>query len=119
MTGFSNVSEVRWRAFAERLYVETPAGLRIRYDPALRESFLAAFEGPPVDLWPLFEACADLPLALLRGAGSDLLSAATAAEMRRRRPDMIFAEIADRGHVPFLDEPEALNAIRSWLEHSR
>lgn len=115
MAGFADVPEARWRAFAERLYDEGPRGLTIRYDPALRESFLAAFQGPPVDLWPFFDACEGLPLALIRGANSDLLSAETVAEMRRRRPDMIFADVPDRAHVPFLDEPEALAVLGAWL----
>ena len=89
--------------------------IRITYDPALRGAFLAAFQGEPVDLWPLFDACADLPLALIRGASSDLLSEETAAEMRRRRPDMVFADVPGRAHIPFLDEPESLVAIRDWL----
>jgi pimeloyl-ACP methyl ester carboxylesterase len=116
MPGFGNVPEDRWRAFAERLYTPTDTGLHIRYDPELRTSFLAAFEGPAADAWPLFDACAGLPLALVRGANSDLLSAASAAEMCRRRADMIFAEVPDRAHVPFLDEAESLVAIRAWLE---
>lgn len=115
LTGFSNVPTARWRAFAERLYDEGPRGLTIRYDPALREAFLTALDGPQADPWPLFDACARLPLALIRGANSDLLSTATAAEMARRRPDMIRAEVPDRAHVPFLDEPEALAALRRWL----
>jgi len=64
----------------------------------------------------LFEALEGLPLALIRGANSDLLSAGTATEMRRRRPDMLYAEVADRGHVPFLDEPEAVDVINDWVE---
>jgi hypothetical protein len=36
--------------------------------------------------------------------------------MRRRRPDLIFAEVPGRGHVPFLDEPEALAALSAWLD---
>jgi hypothetical protein len=39
--------------------------------------------------------------------------------MQRRRPDMIAAEVPDRGHIPFLDEPEALAAIRDWLGRMR
>ena len=35
--------------------------------------------------------------------------------MRTRRPDMIFAEVPDRGHIPFLDEPQALSALRTFL----
>lgn len=119
MPGFANVPESRWRAFAERLYTETDGRLHIRYDPELRTSFLAAFDGPPVDLWPFFDACAGLPLALIRGANSDLLSPETASEMRRRRPDMGFAEVPDRAHVPFLDEAESLAAINVWLENIR
>lgn len=115
MPGFADVPEARWRDHAMRSYVETPDGLRINYDPALREAFLAAVAAPEVDLWPLFDACAGLPLALVRGANSGLLSRATAEEMARRRPDMILADVPDRGHTPFLDEPEALAAIRRWL----
>ncbi|MFN3606914.1 MAG: alpha/beta fold hydrolase, partial [Cypionkella sp.] len=70
---------------------------------------------PPANLWPLFAACAGLPLALLRGANSDLLSAQTAAKMQRRRPDMLFASIPDRGHIPFLDEPESIALIHAFL----
>lgn len=115
MPGFANVPPARWLTEAQLHYTETPEGLRITYDPALREAFLKAFEGPQGDAWPLFDAAAGLPLALIRGANSDLLSAATAAEMRRRRPDMIFAEVPDRAHIPFLDEPEALAALHTWL----
>jgi len=115
MPEFANVPESRWLEESRRHYDATPEGLRITYDPALRDSFLAAFEGPGVDLWPLFDAARDLPLALIRGANSDLLAPEVAEEMRRRRPDMIFAEVPDRGHIPFLDEPEALRAIRDWL----
>ncbi len=116
MPGFANVPPERWLEEAQKHYHQTPDGLRITYDPALREAFLAAFDGPPVDLWPLFDACAGMPLALIRGANSDLLTAQTAAEMQRRRPDMIMAEVPDRAHIPFLDEPESLTAIRAFLK---
>lgn len=114
--GFADVPAERWLAEARLHYRETPEGLRITYDPALRDAFLAAFQGPPADAWPLFEACAGLPLALIRGANSDLLSSKTAAEMQRRRPDLIFAEVPGRAHIPFLDEAESLAAIRTFLE---
>ena len=116
MAGFEGVPASRWLEEVTHFYEETPEGLRLRYDPALREAFHAAFEGPAPDLWPLFDACAGLPLALIRGANSDLLSAEVAAEMQARRPDMIFAEVPGRGHVPFLDEPESAGALRRWLE---
>jgi pimeloyl-ACP methyl ester carboxylesterase len=114
--GFENVPMDRWREEARKLSIQTAEGLRLRYDPALRDAFLKAFDGPPVDLWPLFDALAGLPLALIRGANSDLLTADTAAGMRARRPDMAFAEVPGRAHIPFLDEPEAVALIRAFLK---
>ena len=35
--------------------------------------------------------------------------------MREIRPDMIVGEVPGRAHIPYLDEPEALEAIRAWL----
>lgn len=113
---FKNVPMQRWLEEVEQHYKQTNAGLEIRYDPALREPVLASFDASPPDIWPLFEAMAGLPLALIRGKNSDLLSEKTANEMIRRRPDMFFANVPDRGHVPFLDEPEALHTLNRWLE---
>lgn len=115
MPGFDHVPAQRWADEVRHHYVESPDGLKGNYDPALRDAFLAAFQGPQHDLWPLFNALDGLPVALIRGANSDLLGPAATAEMRRRRPDMIFAEVPDRAHVPFLDEPESLAAIQAWL----
>ena len=115
-THFTGVPMARWLAEVQAHYRQTPDGLVIRYDPKLRDAVLASGAQPTPDLWPLFDALADLPLALIRGANSDLLTQATADEMSRRRPDMIRADIAGRGHVPFLDEPDAVDALHQWLE---
>ncbi|MGR3500705.1 alpha/beta fold hydrolase [Pseudaestuariivita sp.] len=115
MPGFANVPAARWRAEVEKFYVETPNGLTITYDPHLRDAVEAGGATPMPDLWPFFDALEGLPVAALRGANSDLLSAETFAEMQRRRPDMHAADVADRGHVPFLDEAESLAALRGWI----
>lgn len=112
--GFVGVPDGRWRAEAAKQARVTAAGLAITYDPALREAFMAG-TAATVDLWPLFEACAGLPLALIRGANSDLLSGVTAAEMRRRRPDLIYGEVPGRGHVPYLDEPQSLAVLAEFM----
>ena len=106
----------RWLAEVRAHYAQTPDGLVVRYDPRLRDAVLAAGAQPVPDLWPLFDAFQDLPLALIRGANSDLLTVQTADEMARRRPDMIRTDVPGRGHIPFLDEPEALSALHAWLE---
>lgn len=115
MPGFAHVPPRRWLDEAARHYVQLPDAIGLTYDPALKQSFDQSLAAPAADLWPLFDACAGLPLALIRGTNSDILSRATADKMASRRPDMIRAEVADRGHIPFLDEPAALAAIRDWL----
>lgn len=116
MTGFANVPASRWAEEVARQYVERDGRMVITYDPELRQPFLDAFKGDAIPTaWPLFDACAGMPLCLIRGANSDLLSHATALEMQRRRPDMVLAEVPDRAHIPFLDEPEAVAALREWI----
>jgi pimeloyl-ACP methyl ester carboxylesterase len=114
--GFDEVPRLRWQDEAVRHYVQLEGKVGLTYDPALRDAFLAALAAPVPDLWPLFDACAGLSLALIRGAGSDVLSRATADDMCRRRPDMLFADVPMRGHIPFLDEPESLAVIARWLD---
>lgn len=113
--GFANVSETRWEEEAVRRFSESPDGVGLTYDPDLRRSFETALSGPQSEAWPLFEACVGLPIVLIRGANSDVLSNTTAEKMCRLRPDMLFATVPDRGHPPFLDEPEALSVITAWF----
>ena len=114
MDGF-DAPPSRWMEEAKKHYILTDQGLDLNYDPALRTAFVEAMKQPAADAWPLFEACKDKPLALIRGANSDLLTQATADEMAARAPEMIYEEVPDRGHIPFLDEPEALSAIHRFL----
>ena len=116
MPGFHNVPELRWEEETIRRYVQTSDGVGLPYDPELRTAFQTALAAPATDAWPLFDACAGIPLALIHGANSDVLSPAAAEAMSARRPDMIRAEVPDRGHTPFLDEPVALAAIHAWLD---
>jgi len=111
---FPGLTPEKWTSLAVRWFDAGPDGLVLNYDPRLREALEAA-EGPAPDMWPLFDALAGLPVAVVRGANSDLLSAATVVEMARRHPGLITAEVPDRGHVPFLDEPEALAAFGALM----
>lgn len=114
LQGFKNVPSERWLTEARTHFKQTDTGLAITYDPKLRDAVEGG--GPVPDLWPFFDALAGKPVCLIRGAGSELLRAETAQKMQNRRPDMIFAQVPDRGHVPFLDEPEALGALQAWIE---
>jgi pimeloyl-ACP methyl ester carboxylesterase len=114
MRGFRGVPAARWMQEARTHFRQTEDGLDITYDPALRSAVEAGGEVP--DLWPFFDALAGKPLCLIRGANSDLLSQATVQKMQARRSDMIYANVPDRGHVPYLDEPGALDALHKWMK---
>ena len=114
-SGFEGVAPEVWRREAGHAFRETPEGLALTYDARLREAVEAMAGAPLPDLWPLFRAAALRPLALIHGANSNILSAATVARMRAEAPAMRVADVPGRGHVPFLDEPEALAVIRAWI----
>ena len=112
--GFVNVPEQRWLEEAQLHFVQDEKGLDITYDPALRKAVEVETDIP--DLWPFFDALQDMPLCALRGSGSNLFRADTFQKMCTKRPDMVATEVQDRGHVPFLDEPEALDALNTWMD---
>ena len=116
--GFPGLPEAEWLAFARRVYREENGLPRADYDMGLARNFPAVEEieaGKVPELWPLFDMLAERPCLVLRGAHSDLLSDETVAEMRKRHPNLAAVTVADRGHVPFLNEPESLAAIDGWL----
>ncbi|HRO12722.1 alpha/beta hydrolase [Amaricoccus sp.] len=115
MGAFPGLSDEKLASLARRWFDEGEGRLLLNYDPRLRDGIEAIDSQGAPDLWPLFDALAGVPVAVGRGANSNLLSPGTVARMRERRPDLIVAEVADRGHAPFLDEPESLAAFDALI----
>ena len=66
---------------------ETDEGLVLSYDPNLMKTLEALdLEAPLPDLWPLFEDLKTVPVLVIRGANSDLLSDETLRLMGERHP---------------------------------
>jgi pimeloyl-ACP methyl ester carboxylesterase len=63
----------------------------------------------------MFAGIRGVPMLVIRGALSDLLSAATVARMLRENHEVEQLTVANRGHTPLLDEPECLAAIDAFL----
>lgn len=111
-------SDADWDAFARRVFREGPDGAPILdYDPDISVPIRAmGAKGLVPNLWPMFGRLAKhRPTLLIRGATSDLLSPEIAAKMRKRAPNMAYAEVSGVGHAPMLDEPEAKAAIFQFL----
>ncbi|SLN50925.1 Haloacetate dehalogenase H-1 [Roseovarius albus] len=120
--GFPDVPLTRWREQAEFMWSNKPGGgVGLRYDPHLRDALVGqAGAGDAIpDLWQLFDGLRDIPLAVIRGANSDLLSAETLEQMQAHNPNLQATTVPNRGHVPFLDELESLAAITKLLEKTQ
>ena len=83
------------------------------YDARIAEPMRHPAEA--MDLWPAFEALRGVPVQILRGEVSDILSASTAAAMIKRLPKARLAVVPRTGHPPELDEPESIAAIDALL----
>ena len=106
-----------WLELAKRLCRLNPAGRIIfDYDPRIAEAFRLPHGDAGIDLWAALEALAGIPMLSLRGDRSDVLSAATQAEMARRLPEMTVVEVPDVGHAPTLAEPVAVAALDAFLD---
>jgi pimeloyl-ACP methyl ester carboxylesterase len=116
---FPHGDDAFWRTFAQRVARERDDGrVEFAYDPRIGDVFRTADPAaPPPDLLPLFEALARVPVLVLRGATSDILSPEGVAAMRRIKPDLAYAEVPGIGHAPTLEEHEAWDAIAKFLSN--
>ena len=114
--GFESLDEAQWLSFARRVYRDENGRPALDYDTDLARAFPTPAQiraGPP--LWDLLAGLDGLPAAALRGEHSELLSPATHARMAELVEGLDAVTVADRGHAPFLDEPESAAAIDRLL----
>jgi pimeloyl-ACP methyl ester carboxylesterase len=110
-----DLSDRDWLDFAQRTYRENAQGVPVPdMDPRIGDAFRSP-PTAPADMWPLYAQIKSVPLLVIRGALSDLLSAATVERMAREKPDLQNVTVANRGHAPLLDEPECITAIDGFL----
>ena len=105
-----------WLGMAKRLYRVTSAGrIVLDYDLRIAEPFrvLATAEGP--DMWEALGGLAAVPVLVVRGGRSDVLSADVAARMIERLPQGELVTVPEVGHAPTLSEPAAAAGIARLL----
>jgi pimeloyl-ACP methyl ester carboxylesterase len=103
---FPKLTAAQWLALAQRSWRSTPGcgALVPTYDVRLSHTLEAVdTEQPLPPLWNAFDALSSVPILVIRGARSDVLSAETVTAMAARHPGLESIEVPDQGHVPLLE----------------
>jgi pimeloyl-ACP methyl ester carboxylesterase len=112
---FPNLGAADWLAAARRGWREKNGRLIPTYDPALAHNLASISADRPIaTMWPQFAALARVPVMVIRGANSDILSPETVDAMKARHPAMEVLVVADQGHAPLLVEPDVIANIRQF-----
>ncbi len=101
-----------WEDLANLTYVPTGNGA---WRPHWDKRTALLLKGVPRPLWPLFHALPDIPLVLVHGRLSQLLTDDGVAAMAGFRPDMAVVEVDNVGHAPTLAEPDVLAALDAFV----
>jgi pimeloyl-ACP methyl ester carboxylesterase len=111
---FPRVSDAEWVEIARQLFNEAGGQPAPGYDPKLSNS-LSVLDGPMPAMWPQFEALKRVPVMVLRGEHSDILSDATVTEMGRRHPRLTAHTVRWEGHAPLLRDTHTIDAVSTFL----
>lgn len=110
---FPGYSSADWQRMARRRFREEGGVFRPDYDLNISKPFSGS--AAAVNLWPFFLAMKDIPMLSIRGETSDLFNPEVFARMKREVPALKQVTVARHGHAPYLDEPEAVEAIDAFL----
>lgn len=113
---FPKLTDEDWLTAARRTFKEDKCRLVPTYDVRLARTLVGVdLERPAPPLWDAFDALAHVPLMVVRGRNSDLLSSATVAAMRARRATMEVVEVPDQGHAPLLAEAGVIARVAAFV----
>lgn len=113
---FTKLTDDEWLAFAHRSFKLEQRSLEPTYDVHLAKTLEGIdFNRPLPPLWSEFDALGRVPLMVVRGANSDLLSEETVVAMRARRATMETLNVPDQGHAPLLSAPDEIARIAAFV----
>ena len=116
-TQFPNLTAEQWLGAARRAWQMKDGALVPTYDVRLARALASVdIERPIPSLWNQFDTLAGVPMLVIRGGNSDILSAETVAAMRARREQMDVIEVADQGHAPLLEGENLLRGVIRFVE---
>ena len=114
---FPDLTAEQWLAWACRAWREDKKHLVQTYDPKIADTLATVNpETPPPALWPQFDAMKAMPLMVVRGTNSDILSPDTITAMAARRDAMEIVEVRNQGHTPLLDDERTVGRITAFVD---
>jgi pimeloyl-ACP methyl ester carboxylesterase len=113
------LSAETWSMLARRSYRADESGTPVLDFDRMVGDALRAAPAAPDGLWPTYALLKSIPMLAIHGALSDILSTRTLERMQQEKPDLERVTIGNRGHVPLLDEPDAVTAIDRFLSRLR
>jgi pimeloyl-ACP methyl ester carboxylesterase len=109
---FSGLSETDWETYAKMTFADDVGRIAMRYDRNLMKPLETLdLEQPLPVFWPQFDGLRNVPLLIIRGENSDLLSVDTLHEMLRRHPGAESCTVKGQGHAPLLIDEKTIERI--------
>ena len=116
---FGPHSREDWRELTRHVVVQKDGRWVLHYDPGIGQATRDAMaQGATPDLWPLWQAV-KVPSLVVRGAESDILTAATARRMTIEGPRASLVEFAGVGHAPSLLAADQIAAVQAFLNDTK
>jgi pimeloyl-ACP methyl ester carboxylesterase len=113
---FPALSAEDWMDLAQHMFRAQGGSILPDYDPKLAHVLHDVdVERPLPDSWEQFDSLADVPMLIIRGANSDLLSPATVEAMRARRRQCEILVVPGQGHAPLLTDNETISRIVAFV----
>ncbi|MEX0345824.1 MAG: alpha/beta fold hydrolase [Rhizobiaceae bacterium] len=113
---FPALKDEDWERVARAIYVERDGKLAADFDPKLVKTVTSVDLSQPLpQLWPQFVGLTAVPMLVIRGENSKLLSEETVEKMNALHPRMHSATIRGQDHTPLLETADLPERIRSFL----
>jgi pimeloyl-ACP methyl ester carboxylesterase len=112
---YRNLGPQDWLALAQCTWRDRGGSLVPDYDVRLARTLEMNWERSLPPLWDEFDALAGVPLMVIRGAHSKMLTSTTLQAMLAWRADVQVTIVPDQGHAPLLTGPNLIQRIAAFI----
>lgn len=116
---FTALNDDDWKTLARQLFKEKNGRPAQSYDYKLGNALSEIDISQKIPtMWTQFEAVKRIPVLVLRGENSDILSARTVLEMEQQHPRLVSITVHAQGHAPLLKDRFTLGIVADFLRET-